>query len=105
MNVTLAAALTQTTSGFTYFDKTKQLNHYQRPSPNLSASGTSINFKGHINRNGDSSLRSVLYVTAFSLLRCNTQCRDCYNRLRSNEKPKKVAIIATAQNSSSKFLS
>ena len=50
----------------------------------------------HINRNGDSSLRSQLYVAAFSSIRCNTECRACYDRLRSKGKPGKVAVIAVA---------
>ena len=65
-------------------------------SPTYQQSGTSVNFKGHINRNGDSSLRSQLYVAAFSSIRCNTECRACYDRLRSKGKPGKVAVIAVA---------
>ena len=55
-----------------------------------------VNVKGHINRNGDSSLRSQLYVAAFASLRCNTECKACFDRLRSKGKPGKVALIAVA---------
>lgn len=96
IGVTLAAALIMATGGFTYFDNAKQLTRYLGLSPTYQQSGTSINFKGHINRNGDSSLRSQLYVAAFASLRCNTECRACYDRLRSNGKPGKVAVIAVA---------
>ena len=96
IGVTLAAALIMATGGFTYFDNAKQLTRYLGLSPTYQQSGTSVNVKGHINRNGDSSLRSQLYVAAFSSLRCNTECKACYDRLRSNGKPGKVAVIAVA---------
>ena len=96
IGVTLAAALIMTTGGFTYFGNAKQLTRYLGLSPTCQQSGTSVNFKGHINRNGDSTLRSQLYVAAFSSLRCNAECRACYDRLRSNGKPGKVAVIAVA---------
>ena len=96
IGVTLAVALIMATSGFTYFDNTKQLTRYLGLSPTYQQSGTSVNFKGHINRNGDSYLKSQLYVAAFVSLRCNTECRACYDRLRSNGKPGKVTVVAVA---------
>jgi len=96
IGITLAAALIIATGGFTYFDNAKQLTRHLGLSPTYQQSGTSVNFKGHINRNGDSSLRSQLYVAAFSSIRYNTECRACYDRLRSKGKPGKVAVIAVA---------
>ena len=96
IGVTLAAALIMATGGFTYFDNTKQLTRYLGLSPTYQQSGTSVNVKGHINRNGDSSLRSQLYVAAFASLRCNKECKACFDRLRSNGKPGKVAVVAVA---------
>ena len=96
IGITLAAALIMATGGFTYFDNAKQLTRHLGLSPTYQQSGTSVNFKGHINRNGDSSLRSQLYVAAFSSIRCNTECRACYDRLRAKGKPGKVAVIAVA---------
>ena len=96
IGITLAAALIMATGGFTYFDNAKQLTRYLGLSPTYQQSGTSVNIKGHINRNGDSSLRSQLYVAAFASLRCDAQCKACYDRLRSNGKPGKVAVIAVA---------
>ena len=96
IGLTLAAALIVATGGFTYFDNAKQLTRYLGLSPTYQQSGTSVNVKGHINRNGDSSLRSQLYVAAFSSLRCNTECKACFDRLRSNGKPGKVVVIAVA---------
>ncbi len=96
IGVTLAAALIVATGGFTYFDNAKQLTRYLGLSPTYQQSGTSVNVKGHINRNGDSTLRSQLYVAAFSSLRCNTECKACFDRLKSNGKPGKVAVVAVA---------
>lgn len=96
VGVTLAAALIIATGGFTYFDNAKQLTRYLGLSPTYQRSGTSVNVKGRINRNGDSHLRSQLYVAAFSSLRCNAECKACFDRLRSNGKPGKVAVIAVA---------
>ena len=96
IGITLAAALIVTTGGFTYFDNAKQLTRYLGLSPTYQRSGTSVNVKGHINRNGDSSLRGQLYVAAFASLRCNAECKACFDRLRSNGKPGKVAVIAVA---------
>lgn len=96
IGATLAAALIMATGGFTNFDNAKQLTRYLGLSPTYQQSGTSVNIRGHINRNGDSSLRSQLYVAAFASIRCNAECRACYERLRSNGKPGKVAVIAVA---------
>lgn len=96
IGITLAAALIMATGGFTYFDNAKQLTRYLGLSPTYQQSGTSVNVKGHINRNGDAHLRSQLYIGAMASLRCNTECKACFERLRSNGKPGKVAIIAVA---------
>ena len=96
IGITLAAALIVATGGFTYFDNAKQLTRYLGLSPTYQLSGTSVHVKGHINRNGDPGLRSQLYVAAFSSLRCNTECKACFDRLRANGKPGKVAVIAVA---------
>lgn len=96
IGVTLAAALIMATGGFTYFDNAKQFTRYLGLSPTYQQSGTSVNLKGHINRNGDSSLRSQLYIGAMSSLRCNTECKASYDRLRANGKPGKVAVVAVA---------
>lgn len=96
IGVTLAAALIVATGGFSYFNNAKQLTRYLGLSPTCQQSGTSVNVKGHINRNGDSHLRSQLYVAALSSLRCNTECKACFDRLRSNGKPGKVAVVAVA---------
>ena len=96
IGVALASALIIATGGFTYFDNAKQLSRFAGICPTIERSGTSINIRGHINRNGDENLRSMLYVAAWSASRHNKACRECYQRLRSNGKSGKLAMIAVA---------
>ena len=96
IGVTLATALIVATGGFTSFGNAKRLTRYLGVSPTYQQSGTSVHLRGHINRNGDSHLRGQLYVAAFASLRCNTECKACFDRLRSKGKPGKVAVIAVA---------
>jgi len=92
----IASALIMATGGFTYFSNAKQISRFLGLCPTYQKSGTSVNFKGHINRNGDTHLRSLMYVVAFASIRCNSACRDMYERLRSRGKSGRVAIIAVA---------
>lgn len=96
IGVTLATALIIATGGFTYFDNAKQLSRFIGICPTIEQSGASINIRGHINRNGDETLRSQLYIAAWSASRYNKSCKECYERLRSNGKSGKVAMIAVA---------
>ncbi len=43
---------------------------------------------------GKNSLRKVLYMAAVASLRCNRKLKTFYNRLVSNHKPPKVALVA-----------
>ena len=96
IGITLATALILTTGGFTYFDNAKQLSRFIGICPTYQQSGTSVNIKRHINRNGDEHLRSLLYIASWTALRYNAACRECYLRLKANGKPSKVALIAVA---------
>ena len=92
----IAYELIMVTGGFTLFSNAKQLSRFLGLCPTYQQSGTSVNVKGHINRNGDTYLRSQLYVIAFSSIRFNAACRETYERLRAKGKSGKVAIIAVA---------
>ena len=92
----IASALILATGGFTYFSSAKQISRFLGLCPTYQQSGTSVNVKGHINRNGDTHLRSLMYVIAFSSIRSNTACKETYERLRSRGKSGRVAIIAIA---------
>jgi transposase len=45
---------------------------------------------------GRASVRAALYLAAISAIRCNPVLKPFYRRLRANQKPPKVALIATA---------
>ena len=94
IGLTMATALIIATGGFTQFENAKQFSRYMGICPQIMQSGTSLNIKGHINRNGDSSIRSQLYVCSWTAIQYNSECKSCYERLRRNGKPKKVALIA-----------
>ncbi len=96
IGITLATALIVATGGFSYFNNAKQVSRFIGICPTYRQSGTSVHIKGGINRNGDASLRSLLYVASWSALRGNTTCKECYPRLKANGKPSKVALIAVA---------
>lgn len=96
IGVTIATALIIATGGFTYFDNAKQFSRYIGVCPTICQSGSSINIRGGINRNGDETIRSLFYIASWSALRHNTSCREMYLRLRNNGKPGKVALIAVA---------
>ena len=92
----IASALIMATGGFTYFSNAKQISRFLGLCPTYQQSGTSVNIKGHINRNGDTHLRSQLYIAAMSALRCNAACKETFDRLIAKGKSGKVAIIAVA---------
>ena len=92
----IASALIMATGGFTYFSSAKQISRFLGLCPTYQQSGTSVNVKGHINRNGDTHLRSQLYVVAIASIRSNTACRETFERLRERGKSGKVALIAVA---------
>jgi transposase len=96
IGLTLATSLIISTGGFTQFENAKQLSRYIGICPTYQQSGTSINIKGTINRNGDSDLRSLLYIASWSAIRYNQACKESYQRLKAKGKPSKVALIAVA---------
>ena len=96
INNKIASALITATGGFTYFDNAKQVSRYLGICPTYQQSGTSVNVKGHINRNGDSHLRSRLYVASWSMSLCNKECRNLYLRMKEKGKPGKLIMIAVA---------
>lgn len=96
IGLTLATSLIVSTGGFTQFASAKQLSRYIGICPTYQQSGTSINVKGTINRNGNSDLRSLLYIASWSAIRYNQACKESYQRLKAKGKPSKVALVAVA---------
>lgn len=96
IGITLATALIIATGGFTYFDNAKQLSRFIGICPTIEQSGTSVNKRGHINRNGDETLRAQLYVAAWSASQHNASCKEMYQRLKQRGKSGKLIMIAVA---------
>ena len=92
----IASALIIATGGFTYFSSAKQISRFLGLCPTYQQSGTSVNVKGHINRNGDTYLRSQLYIAALASIRFNAACKETYDRLKAKGKSGKVAVVAVA---------
>jgi transposase len=93
---TIASALIIATGGFTYFSSAKQISRFLGLCPTYQQSGTSVNVKGHINRNGDTYLRSQLYIAAMSSIASNSACREAFLKMKERGKAGKVALIAIA---------
>ena len=82
------------TNGLKYFDKKAQLPKFIGTIGRTHRSGTSVNIKKSITKNGPSELRACLYNAAKSAKRYNHACKALYERLRKKGKPHKVAMIA-----------
>jgi transposase len=93
---TIASALIIATGGFTYFSSAKQISRFLGLCPTYQQSGTSVNVKGHINRNGDTYLRSQLYIAAMSSIASNSACREAFLKMKERGKSGRVALIAIA---------
>lgn len=96
IGIVLATAILVTTGAFEHFENAKQVSRYIGICPTQQQSGVSLNIRGHINRNGDSHLRGLLYVASWSAIRYNKQCREFYDGLKKRGKPSKVALIAVS---------
>lgn len=82
--------------GFTKFENSKQLSSYIGLSPRIFESGTSVKGKARITKMGMSRIRALLYMCAWSAKRWNKACKELYDRLLSNGKAKRQALIAVA---------
>lgn len=89
-----AALLMLYTNGLKYFEKKSQLSKFVGIVPTSHKSGTSVNKRGSITKSGPSLLRACLYNAAKSAKRYNHACKALYQRLRSNGKSHKLAMIA-----------
>jgi len=82
------------TNGLKDFDNKNQLPKFIGTVASIHQSGTSINRRGKITKNGPSILRACLYNAAKSAIRFNHACKALYNRLRTNGKCHKLAMVA-----------
>lgn len=78
------------------FTNYKQLSAYIGLSPRIYQSGSSVRGKARICKLGMSRIRALLYVCSWSAVKCNTACKQLYERLTGKGKAKKLALIAVA---------
>jgi transposase len=82
------------TQGFKNTESYKQLISYAGLSPREYSSGTSINGRRRICKNGGGQLRHTLYMCALNAKKTNPACITLFNRLVEKGKNKKLAVIA-----------
>lgn len=76
------------------FKRARQLTAFAGMSPRHHQSGTSINGKSRLCKQGNPRVRQGLYLSAMVAIRSNNQFRDTYQNLIAQGKAKKVALIA-----------
>lgn len=72
----------------------KQLQSLVGLNPVYKSSGSSINKKQRISKQGNSQIRKMLYMSSISSIQNNTELSIKYQRLIDNGKPPKVALVA-----------
>ena len=82
------------TQGFKYTQNHRQLISFAGLSPREYTSGSSINGRPRICKKGGKPIRDVLYMCAMNAIKTNTACKALYERLRTNGKSGKLALIA-----------
>lgn len=78
-------------------DDDKALTAYTGLDPSTHQSGTSVHKNARISRQGNSKIRSLLYMGALSSIRGDNPVATFYHRLVNRGKAKKVAIVAAAR--------
>jgi transposase len=91
-----AVALIVATGGFTRFDSHKKLISYLGLCPRIFESGSSVRGRSRICKLGMVRIRKFLYMCTWSAIKANEACKEMYERLVENGKPKMVALIAVA---------
>jgi len=56
--------------------------------------GTSVKVKGRITKKGSHEVRSLLFMCAVSAIKHNLVCKELFQKMRKNNKPYKVAMVA-----------
>ena len=78
------------------FQSHQQVSAYMGLNPVPFESGSSLQRRCHISKQGHAQLRTLFYLCALSAKRHNRVCRALYERLKAAGKPEKVALIAVA---------
>lgn len=78
------------------FDSYKQISSFVGITPSIKESGKSLKKTSGITKQGNSTLRTLLYLSALSASKHNQACKELYLRLLAKGKRKKTALIAVA---------
>ena len=89
-----ATMLIALTNEFKNFHTCKQLASYIGICPRVYQSGTSVKGKGKICKMGMTRMRAMLFICSLTAIRGNKACREMFERLVENGKPKKLALVA-----------
>ena len=92
----LAALILGFFGEFENFNNAKQVSSFIGLNPSANQSGVSVHGRGVISKKGNRYMRKIFYMAALSAKEYNKTCREQYNRLISNGKCKKVALVAVA---------
>lgn len=76
------------------FNKARKLTSFAGLSPVIHQSGSSINRPTHLSKMGSSYVRSILFMSALSAIRCPGALKSFYQKLVDAGKPKKVALAS-----------
>jgi transposase len=72
----------------------KELTAHAGLAPSPKQSGTSLNAKAHLSKQGNTKMRNSLYMPALVAARHNPIIKELYDRLLGKGKPSKVALTA-----------
>lgn len=82
--------------GFENFENSKRVISYAGINPHPRQSGKSVNRGSSISKRGHSLIRKTLYMCSLSLVRCNPEYKEYYEKLLSHGKAKKQALVAVS---------
>jgi len=92
----LAALILGFFGEFENFNNAKQVSSFIGLNPSANQSGVSVHGRGVISKKGNRYMRKIFYMAALSAKKYNKTCKEQYDRLLSNGKCKKVALVAVA---------
>lgn len=81
---------------FENFENSKRVISYAGINPHPRQSGKSVNKGSSISKRGHGLIRKTLYMCSLSLVRCNPEYKEYYEKLLSHGKAKKQALIAVS---------
>lgn len=90
----VAATMLSEVPLMTTFGRARRVASFAGITPALAQSGTSVNRRGHMTREGSSLLRKMLYLAALQTTRKSSVLYPVYQAFRARGKPAKCALVA-----------